>query len=205
MAVAAQNSAPMAASYAVPKRFGMAGMLAITTFMALLFGLLRACGAHPAVYIFLGVLSLVTCLVQMRYGDVPRIASIAAGTVILPLSALAFVLLTGDSRQIMATACVTPFLAMAGALSGYLAGACTAGLFLMMDLAEPYLPGGGGPKYARTQPARDNIMLATLLSSPLVTGNVLPPPTDNPFVPRTTAFDEPPQRQPPDESPDSSS
>jgi len=153
MDVAVQDS-PSTATYAVPKRFGMAGILAITTFMAVLFGILRSVGAPPVLYIFLGLLTLVTCLVQMRYGDVPRFASIAAGALFLPLCAIAVVLFSGGLEQILTVACSTPILAFVGAFLGYLSGACTAGLFLLMDLVEPYLPGGKGasgrpPRYAR--------------------------------------------------------
>jgi hypothetical protein len=144
------------ASYAVPKRFGMAGILAIITLMAVLFGVLRFLNAPVVLYPFLAVLAMVTCLVQMRYGDVPRLASIIAGAVFLPVCTLATVALLERSSGALAGAiCALPLLALAGAGCGYLTGACTAGIFLLMDLAEPFLPGGGkqvGPRYARKTP-----------------------------------------------------
>jgi hypothetical protein len=193
--VAAAPSATTA-QYAVPKRFGMAGILAITTLMAVLFGLLRYCNAHPAVYIFVGLLALVTCLVQMRYGEVPRIASILAGAIFMPVCVLAtfLVALAVDNRvdldDIGWIICISPMLAAIGAFFGYLSGACTAGLFLLMDLIEPYLPGGGasGPRYARPPaPPRDDIVTATLVPKdeqkhdPAVIHAML---ADNPFVPQ---------------------
>jgi hypothetical protein len=139
------------ASYAVPSRFGMAGILAITTFMAVLFGILRYMNAPGLVYVFLGLLSLVTCLVQMRYGDVPRKASIIAGAITLPTCMVGGLLFVGRRDDMLTVVCSLPFLTLAGAGSGYVAGACTAGIFLLMDLVEPYLPGGGHrpPRYAR--------------------------------------------------------
>lgn len=67
--------------YRVPTRFGMSGILAITTLMAVLFGVLRnfpgimnlaineQVATHPVVYLFFSVLMLSTCFVQMFYGS----------------------------------------------------------------------------------------------------------------------------------------
>jgi len=192
--VAAHPSAATA-QYAVPKRFGMAGILAITTLMAVLFGVLRYCNAHPAVYIFVGLLALVTCLVQMRYGEVPRMASILAGAIFMPICVLAtfLVALVLDERvdldDIGWIICISPLLAGFGAFFGYLSGACTAGLFLLMDLIEPYLPGGGasGPRYARSAPqTRGETVMATLVPPPEKTHDpavIEALLADNPFVP----------------------
>lgn len=161
-----QASSPTAATaqYAVPQRFGMAGILALTTLMAVMFGLLRAVGAHPFVYVFVGVLALVTSLVQMRYGEVPRVASMVAGAIVFPLCAIGFVLvLTAVDDRIgfdewSMVVCTLPFLAAVGAPLGYLAGASTAGLFLLIDMAESYFAGNGGRlRYAR--PARAHPIL----------------------------------------------
>lgn len=193
--VAATPSAATA-QYAVPKRFGMAGILAITTLMAVLFGILRYCNAHPAAYIFIGLLALVTCLVQMRYGEVPRIASIVAGALFMPICAVATLLVAlavddrADLDDLGWIIFVSPMLAAFGAFLGYLSGAVTAGLFLLMDLIEPHLPGGGtsGPRYARPPtPPRDDIILATLVSpeeqrhNPAIVQAML---ADNPYVPQ---------------------
>jgi hypothetical protein len=184
------------AQYAVPRRFGMAGILAITTLMAVLFGLLRSTGAPPAIYVFVGVLALVTCLVQMWYGDVPRIASIVAGAICLPVCILgtSFVrfFMDFDDRmsvdEISWVICTLPVTTVFGAGFGYLAGACTAGLFLLMDLIEPHLPGGssGSLRYARPARKRDDIVMATLvpsdegLSDQVIQALL----SDNPYVPR---------------------
>jgi hypothetical protein len=194
---AVANPSAATAQYAVPRRFGMAGILAITTLMAVLFGLLRRMGAPPAVYIFVGVLALTTCLVQMRYGDVPRVASIVAGAICMPLCVLGTFLFAvffdPEERvsldEIGWVIFSLPLTGGAGAFFGYLAGACTAGLFLLMDLIEPHLPGGAGHRLRYARPAgprrwRDDIVLATLVpfeeQSPVIQAML----ADNPYVPR---------------------
>jgi hypothetical protein len=200
--VAATPSAATA-QYAVPKRFGMAGILAITTLMAVLFGVLRYCNAPPPIYIFVGLLALVTCLVQMRYGEVPRIASILAGAIFMPVCVLAtfLIALAVDDRvnpdNLGWILCVSPVLAAVGAFFGYLSGAVTAGLFLLMDLIEPHLPGGGarGLRYARPPtPPRDDIIVATLVAEeqphkPAIIQAML---ADNPYVPQPLSAAETP-------------
>lgn len=130
------------ATYHVPKRFGMSGMLAITTLMAVIFGVLRNfpgglnfsfdanAQTHPVVYIFLGLLVLATCVAQMLYGDVPRAASCIAGAILFPVCILVVFVWNG---MLLEAVCLLPFLGIAGAGFGYLAGGCTAGCFLLMD------------------------------------------------------------------------
>ena len=204
MDAAVQHSNAMSATYAVPQRFGMAGILAITTFMAILFGVLRYMGGHPVAYVFFGVLALVTCLVQMRYGSVPRMASVAVGAIFLPVCVVGFVLLasTFDRRfqgnEWSVLICSLPFSIPLGALCGYLCGACTAGIFLLMDLIEPYLPGGGvsGPKYARPVVRKLEPVLATLVTSPKQEQVLMALLADNPYVPAQAQPTETDQEQP---------
>jgi hypothetical protein len=170
--------------------------------MAVLFGLLRHMGAPPAVYIFIGVLSLVTCLVQMRFGDVPRAASVVAGAVCMPLCTLGtflfevFVDHRFDLEDIGWVVFTSPMLAVAGAFFGYLCGACTAGLFLLMDLVEPHLPGGGvsGLRYAR--PVRSHYVYAepviAEVDSPENEVGKTMMAAENPFAPQRSVTEEPP-------------
>jgi len=149
----------------------MAGILALTTLMAVMFGLLRSVGAHPFVYVFVGVLALVTSLVQMRYGEVPRVASMVAGAIVMPICAVGFlIVLAMDERigfdDISRLVCILPFLVALGAPLGYLAGASTAGLFLLIDLAESYFEGKGGRlRYARPvrPPPEPQYIVATIV------------------------------------------
>lgn len=200
----AANPSATTSQYAVPRRFGMAGILAITTLMAVLFGLLRYCNAHPAAYMFVGLLSLVTCLVQMRYGEVPRVASLIAGAIFMPLCALGTFLFAVYEGHVVLDdigwlVFMLPLLLSFGAFFGYLAGACTAGLFLLMDLIEPHLPGGGGsgPRYARPAKSRHNeIVMATLVhpNEGMIKGMI----SENPFVPAQIESSKPFAVQPED-------
>jgi hypothetical protein len=125
--------------FVVPKRFGMSAILGIMTALAILFGCLRWMNAWPVFYFFFGVQSLAICLVQMFYGQTPRLASIIAGAIILPLFALAAAALSDrrDASFLCAAIGFVPF----GALLGYLTGTCAAGVFLVMDYLEHCLPG----------------------------------------------------------------
>ena len=166
-------------TYHVPTRFGMSGLLAITTLMGVVFGILRNFTGglnfhfdpyeetHPIAYLFLALLALATCLAQMRYGGVPRAASCAAGAILFPLCICATVLFQWGFWVFLQTLCALPLLVIGGAGFGYLAGACTAGCFLLMDSFDTW--------YARriqritpTSPAPNSAepILAELVDSP---------------------------------------
>jgi hypothetical protein len=125
-------------TYHVPKRFGMSAMLGITTALALLFGLLRRLGAPEIVYLFFGSLAMVICIAQMRYGDVPRQASVISGAVMLPVFLIAYAMFVPMPRMGEEFACLVFGSLPVGALFGYLTGTCAGGVFLLMDLFEQY-------------------------------------------------------------------
>jgi hypothetical protein len=135
-----QASAGDGRTYVVPQRFGMSAMLGIMTALAVLFGILQRLDAHPYTYLFLGVLSLVICIVQMCFGGVPRVASVAAGTVVFALFVISIPLVT-PRVPIGAVACLFVLSLPIGGLLGYLTGTCAAGIFLIMDQLERYLRG----------------------------------------------------------------
>jgi hypothetical protein len=125
--------------FVVPKTFGMSAIFGIMTALAILFGCLRWMDAWPVFYFFFGVQSLAICLVQMFYGQTPRLASIIAGAIILPAFTIAAAVLSDHADPAMA--CVVVAFIPCGALLGYLTGTCAAGIFLVMDYLEPYLQG----------------------------------------------------------------
>jgi len=125
--------------FVVPKTFGMSAILGIMTALAILFGCLRWMNAWPVFYFFFGVQSLAICLVQMFYGQTPRLASIIAGAIILPAFTMAAAVLSDHADP--AIACAVVAFIPCGALLGYLTGTCAAGIFLVMDYLEPYLQG----------------------------------------------------------------
>jgi hypothetical protein len=125
--------------FVVPKRFGMSAILGIMTALALLFGCLRWINAFPVLYFFFGVQALAICLVQMFYGQTPRLASIVAGAIILPVfTVMAAVLSDSGGPELV---CAVVGFVPIGGLLGYLTGTCAAGVFLVMDYLEPYLQG----------------------------------------------------------------
>jgi hypothetical protein len=127
--------------FVVPKTFGMSAILGIMTALAMLFACLRWMDAWPVYYFFFSALALVICLAQMFYGKTPRLASIVAGAIMLPLFSLGALLFDDDANP--AFICLLIGFIPFGALMGYLTGTCAAGVFLVMDILEPYLQGRG--------------------------------------------------------------
>lgn len=133
--------------YVVPQRFGMSAILGIMTALAVLFGILQSLDAHPFTYLFLGVLSLVICVVQMFFGGVPRMASVAAGTVVFAIFVLSIPFVTPRvplEVVVFLFVLSLPF----GGLLGYLTGTCAAGIFLVMDQLERYFQARRGTSLA---------------------------------------------------------
>lgn len=131
--------APKPAQYVVPRRFGMSAIFGIMTALAILFGWFHWSEAHPVLYLFFGVQSLIICLAQMLYGSAPRAASTAAGAIIMPVFLIAAAMLAGG-RWGAGILCFLVFSVPVGAFLGYLTGTMAAGVFLVMDAAEGHLP-----------------------------------------------------------------
>jgi hypothetical protein len=127
--------------YSVPKRFGLSALLALITALACLFGGLRRLDTPPVIYLFLGTEVMAICVAQMFYNAEPRRASMIAGAILMPifLAGTAFFVPGPDLRG---TLCMIVPGVVFGAFAGYLIGTCVAGIFLLMDKLEPYLPGG---------------------------------------------------------------
>lgn len=125
--------------FVVPKTFGMSAILGIMTALAILFALLRWMNAEPVFYFFFSVVALTICLAQMLYEKTPRLASIVAGAIILPLLTVAAAAFARNPHP--GFICVAIGFIPFGAVLGYLTGTCAAGIFLVMDYLEPYLQG----------------------------------------------------------------
>jgi hypothetical protein len=127
--------------YSVPKRFGLSSLLVMITALACLFGALKRVETPPAVYLFLGMQVMTICVAQMFYNAEPRRASMIAGAILMPifLAGTAFFV---PGPDLGATLCMIVPGIVFGAFAGYLIGTCVAGIFLLMDKLEPYLPGG---------------------------------------------------------------
>jgi len=136
--------------YTVPKRFGMAAIVALLTTFGIVFGVLRYWQTPPVVYLFVASEIVAICLAQILFGSAPRIGSIATGAVLLPF----WVSLTVEDRlvnlmspEVFWISVVT--LVAFGGLLGYCIGALAAGFFLVMDMLDGSLPG-------QTSAAADN-------------------------------------------------
>lgn len=128
---------PAEPTFHVPTRFGMSAILGITTALAVLFGFFRAFGAPEVMYLFFGLLSMIICLVQMRFGDVPRQASIIAGAVMLPVFLIGVAMFV-DRQYRGEVACLVIFSIPLGGFLGYVTGTFAGGIFLLMDMFEKY-------------------------------------------------------------------
>ena len=127
--------------YSVPKRFGLAALLALITALACLFGALRLVDTPPVVYLFLGTQVMMICVAQMFYNAEPRRASMIAGAILMPMFSAGSAFFLQGNDQAFAFFWVIPGI-LFGAFAGYLIGTCVAGIFLLMDKLEPFLPGG---------------------------------------------------------------
>lgn len=124
--------------YRVPRRFSIAEILAMMTVFGIVFGLLRVFQAHPAWYMFLGTQGVVICLVQMRFGSVPRGASTLVGCVFLPLWTWGMAAFGSSAlpAQFSSSWGDVPFAVAFGGLIGYCTGALAAGVFLILDMGD---------------------------------------------------------------------
>ncbi len=148
--------------YQVPTRFGMSAMLVFMTLFGFLFAALRYLDAWPVMYLFFASLAMATGITQMRMGGVPRIASAAAGAILLPLWIFAGVFFMGqqvgqqNARYLLLAALTLPITAPAGALIGYFSGTLMAGVFLTLDLTEKWFVARHAKlRAAQTPPADD--------------------------------------------------
>jgi putative acetyltransferase len=126
----------------VPRRFGMGILLVIAAFYAVLFGVLRGMGADPIVFVVIAlfVTGVGTAQALLFKGKNPRLASILSGALLGVLGVFgvggwfAWQEGGGDGPMVfVAMLFMTPYMAVFGAICGYLAGVATAGAFCLID------------------------------------------------------------------------
>ncbi len=124
-----------AVGYRVPARFSISEILAMMTIFGLLFGALRYFEAQLWLYMFLGTQGMVVCLVQMRFGHLPRGASTFVGCLFFPAWMAATALLAPSEFAVPLSEVVKqlPFTVPFGGLLGYCTGTLAAGVFLIVD------------------------------------------------------------------------
>ena len=127
-------------THAVPKRFGISGIMAVTAGMAILFAVLRLLRVPPLGFLFVGLMAVVICAAQMVWGKVPRLASCLAGAGLLTVVVFAAVISQGAPPEALPSLFVTTL--AFGAAFGYVMGTLFAGVFVVMANIDPFLPGG---------------------------------------------------------------
>jgi hypothetical protein len=128
------NAALQTTVYSVPRRFGLAAILAFTTLFGMVSGVLKYNEAPVAIYLFVGVLGATVCGAQMYLNSIPRFVSVLAGGFFLPLFLLVSAAVIGEGFWPVFIA--TPLLFLLGGFVGYLTGTISAGVFLAADLLE---------------------------------------------------------------------
>jgi hypothetical protein len=132
--------------YHVPRRFGLLAVMTFLTAFSLLFAVLRVMEHPPGTYLGLGTFGVVIAGLQMSFGKVPRVASISAGALLLPLTILGVALLNSGWIAVLHFLPGFPFMVAFGGLFGYLVGTLVAGLFLVLDYWERRMFPGMTPK-----------------------------------------------------------
>jgi hypothetical protein len=143
-----RSGAPALASWdrqavGVPRRFGMAIVLLIMAMYAVLFAAMKLLAASPGVFIVIAVLFTGVGLGQMLLfgGRYPRAASVWVGGCLFPLEILATYIYLANTagtagrppNYLGEMVCSLVFSVPLGAGFGYLAGALTAGVFLLIE------------------------------------------------------------------------
>ena len=133
------------AQYQVPKRFGLAAIIALLTVLSLLFGGLNLLNDHihipTAIYFFAAGQVLAICIAQMVFGTAPRMISALAGAILPPAIIAIDIQLNGPRNYAVGVTNAFAMIAVVGGLLGYCIGALAAGFFLVMEWVEKWYLG----------------------------------------------------------------
>jgi hypothetical protein len=181
------------ATYSVPKRFGLAAILAFTTIFAMVCGVMKMLDAPAVAYWYFGTLGIAVSLAQIASKLEPRLVSVIAGAICLPLFMVIHGFLTDDFllKAILATPCLAVF----GGFVGYLAGAMAAGIFLVADMIETHWRGGPTDHPAMKTETIDNLIPTAVFAddscTPYLTATVPMTMSDSHEEPRVKALGPP--------------
>lgn len=131
--------------YVVPKRFGLRTMLFVTTAFGLIFAAAKSTPAPAVALIFYSSFVVFISLSQMAIPRLPRLASILAGALFMPVSVYGAAYTPLGSEfilQILPRMSVRNeflWLIIIGGFLGYLGGTMLAGIFMLSDLAVRFL------------------------------------------------------------------
>ncbi len=119
--------------YQVPRRFNLPSVFVMTTLLAAVCGILKASNAPTPVYLFIAVMTVVTCAAQIYAPKGPRLASVVGGALTFTALGLAMLFRANAFREVEALFCTVISSALAGALLGYIFGTLAAAVFLITD------------------------------------------------------------------------
>ena len=123
----------------VPRRFGVGVLMILMTAFAVLFAIMRTCGAPPEVFIVIAVLFFAVTVAQILLfqGKKPRTASVLSGAVAFPLVVAAVSIASETNGPAGGLVCMLAgslFLTVpGGAALGYLAGCAMASVFFVQE------------------------------------------------------------------------
>ena len=126
--------------YQVPRRFGLRTVLAVTAVFALMLSIVKWTDAEPVLLIFYSSFVAVIGASQVVFERSPRLSSILAGALFLPLLKIgAFVFnyglepISGGPFAELFSEGQFVYSFLFGALYGYLCGTTLAGFYLVLD------------------------------------------------------------------------
>ena len=125
--------------YSAPRRFDLATVFIVTLAYSILFGLMSAVRFPPvAALIVAGFITAIGVSQALLFGGKrPRLASVIVGTLIYSLSLLGFWLATGQRAYPTSTFLfLGTYVAIGGAILGYLSGTVVGGVFLLADVVR---------------------------------------------------------------------
>ena len=126
--------------YQVPRRFSVRTLLVVTALFAAMLSLFKWTDTSPLVLVFYSSFVIVVGAAQVLLERSPRLASIVAGAIFLPILKLIAVAVedgltavnTGPFTGLFTNGQIV-YLFLFGALYGYLSGTMLAGLYLVSD------------------------------------------------------------------------
>ncbi len=122
--------------YSAPRRFDLATIFVVTAAYSLLLGAMSPLRSPTASILVAGFITLVGISQAVLFkGRQPRMASVLVGVTLYSITMLGYWLLSGPRLMPNAVLLIAgTYTIVAGAILGYLAGACVGGVFLLADV-----------------------------------------------------------------------
>jgi len=152
------NERPRNQHYQVPRRFGLRTVLVVTAMFGLMLSVVNWTGASPIILIFYTSFVVLVGTAQVILERSPRLGSMLAGAVILPLLNLSAIVF-GNGLEPLNNGLLSGLFAedqfvysmIFGAFYGYLSGTLLAGLYLVSDKLQFMIRRGSKQRRMRTE------------------------------------------------------